>query len=187
MNKLLIHACCAPCLVEVYNVLSEEQEKLNILDMDIIWYNKNIHPKIEYDKRKNTYMEYVTSLGKTPYLIDEYDLMNFTKIASNIEDTDYKSRCEYCYISRLERVFIHAQENGYTHVTTTLLISPYQNHDLIISACKKLEEKYDVKFLYKDFRPMFRDGQRKSRELGLYMQKYCGCIYSIDEGRWQGI
>ncbi|MDD2627966.1 MAG: epoxyqueuosine reductase QueH [Clostridia bacterium] len=187
MNKLLIHACCAPCLVEVYDVLLKEQQSLNISEMDIIWYNKNIHPKVEYDKRKKAYIEYVKSLDKTPYLIDEYDLMSFTKIASSIEDTEYTSRCDYCYISRLEKVFIYAKENGYTHVTTTLLISPYQNHDLIISVLLRLEKKYNIKFLYKDFRPLFREGQRKSRELGLYMQKYCGCIYSIDEGRWQGI
>lgn len=67
-------------------------------------------------------------------------------------------------------------------VTTTLLISPYQKHDKIIEVCKKLEKEHGVKFVYKDYRPYFREGQTKARELGLYRQKFCGCIFSIDEG-----
>ena len=94
-------------------------------------------------------------------------------------------RCEYCYISRLEKVFEYAKKNGYTHVTTTLLISPFQKHDVIRKVCESLAKKYDVIFLYKDYRPLFEEGQQKAKELGMYRQKYCGCIYSIDEGGYR--
>jgi len=186
-NKLLIHACCAPCLVAVYDDTLENLKEMGFEDFDTIWYNTNIHPKVEYEKRKETYISYVKDMGKNPIVIDEYDMHKFIYDAVNLDKTQFKLRCEYCYVSRLEKVFEYAKNNGYTHVTTTLLISPYQKHDLIISVCNKLGEKYGVKFMYKDYRPMFRQGQNKARELGLYRQKYCGCIYSIDEGRWQGI
>ena len=91
-------------------------------------------------------------------------------------------RCEYCYTVRLEKVFEYASKNGYTAVTTTLLISPYQKHEKIIEVCEKLSQKYGVKFLYKDYRPYFRHGQQIAKDMGLYRQKFCGCIFSIDEG-----
>lgn len=103
-------------------------------------------------------------------------------MAVGYKDLGYSSRCEYCYTVRLEKVFEYAKQNGYTMVTTTLLISPYQKHDKIIEVCEALSKKYDVKFLYKDYRPMFRAGQLRAKELGLYRQKFCGCIFSIDEG-----
>lgn len=70
---------------------------------------------------------------------------------------------------------------GYDAFTTTLLVSPYQNHDLLIQVAEELAEKYEVKFLYRDFRPGFREGQNEARELGLYMQKYCGCVFSEED------
>lgn len=186
-NKLLIHACCAPCLVAVYDDTMNTMSDMKIDDFDVIWYNTNIHPKVEYNKRKETFVSYVKEMGKNPIILDEYDMNKFIYDSMSLDKLGYKVRCEYCYTSRLEKVFEYAKQNGYTHVTTTLLISPYQKHDLIISVCNKLAEKYNVKFLYKDYRPLFRKGQTKARELGLYMQKYCGCLFSIDEGRWKGI
>lgn len=186
-NKLLIHACCAPCLVAIYEDTLKEINNLDVSDFDTIWYNTNIHPKVEYEKRRDTYITYVKSMGKQPIVLDEYDMNKFIYDAVNLERTEFRIRCEYCYNVRLEKVFEYAKENGYTHVTTTLLISPYQKHDLIKKVCERLSKKYNVEFMYKDYRPMFREGQNKARELGLYRQKYCGCIYSIDEGRWKGI
>ncbi len=186
-NKLLIHACCAPCMVAVYDDTINNMDEINIDSFDTIWYNTNIHPKVEYEKRKDTYISYISKMGKKPIVLDEYDMNKFIYDVVNIDKTEFKLRCEYCYTSRLEKVFEYAKENGYTHVTTTLLISPYQKHDLIKKVCSKLANKYNVEFMYRDYRPLFREGQNKARELGLYRQKYCGCIYSIDEGRWQGI
>ena len=184
-NKLLVHACCAPCLVAVYediqNNLNEYKLESNE-DFDVIWYNINIHPKEEYELRKKTLEEYLTLNNKEGIFLDEYDLFKWTKEAVNFKENGFLMRCEYCYISRLEKVFEYAKNNGYACVTTTLLISPYQKHDVICKVCDMLAKKYNVEFLYKDFRPMFWDGQHKAKDLGLYRQKYCGCIFSIDEG-----
>ncbi len=82
---------------------------------------------------------------------------------------------------RLEKTAKYAKENGFDAFTTTLLISPYQDHDMLIKTGEMLEKKYGIKFLYRDFRSGFREGQNKARSLGLYMQKYCGCIFSEEE------
>lgn len=184
-NRLLIHACCAPCLVAVYDDTIKNMINMDIDEFDVIWHNTNIHPKIEYEKRKETFISYVNSMGKTPIMIDEYNMNKFISDVVNLDKTKYKMRCEYCYVSRLEKVFEYAKENGYTHVTTTLLISPFQKHDVIKKVCESLAKKYDVIFLYKDYRPLFEEGQKKAKELGIYRQKYCGCIYSIDESGYR--
>ena len=184
-NRLLIHACCAPCLVAVYDDTIKNTTNMDIDEFDVIWHNTNIHPKIEYEKRKETFVSYVNSMGKTPIMIDEYNMNKFISDVVNLDKTKYKMRCEYCYVSRLEKVFEYAKENGYTHVTTTLLISPFQKHDVIKKVCESLAKKYDVIFLYKDYRSLFEEGQQKAKELGMYRQKYCGCIYSIDESGYR--
>ena len=184
-NRLLIHACCAPCLVAVYDDTIKNMTNMDIDEFEVIWHNTNIHPKIEYDKRKETFISYVNSMGKTPIMIDEYNMNKFISDVVNLDKTKYKMRCEYCYVSRLEKVFEYAKENGYTHVTTTLLISPFQKHDVIRKVCESLAKKYDVIFLYKDYRPLFEEGQKKAKELGIYRQKYCGCVYSIDESGYR--
>ena len=74
-----------------------------------------------------------------------------------------------------------AAENGYDSFSTTLLISPYQNHELIIKTAQAMAKKYHVTFLYRDFRPYFKEGQEKARDMGLYMQKYCGCVFSEED------
>ena len=74
-----------------------------------------------------------------------------------------------------------AAENGYDSFSTTLLISPYQNHELIIKTAQAMAKKYHVTFLYRDFRPYFKEGQEKARAMGLYMQKYCGCVFSEED------
>lgn len=184
-DRLLVHACCAPCLVAVYEDIEKNYEEYNLEtldDMDVIWYNINIHPKAEYEKRKDTLKEFLKMKNKEGIFLDEYNLLKWAKEAVNHKENGYDLRCEYCYTSRLEKVFEYALANGYTAVTTTLLISPYQKHDIICGVCDKLAKKYNIKFMYKDFRPMFWDGQRVARDLGLYRQKYCGCIFSIDEG-----
>ena len=75
----------------------------------------------------------------------------------------------------------YAKEHGYTHFSTTLLVSPYQNHEALIKVANEMAEKYNVEFLQRDFRVGFREGQAKARELGLYMQKYCGCVFSEED------
>lgn len=184
-DRLLVHACCAPCLVAVYEDIEKNYNEYNLESIegaDVIWYNINIHPKEEYERRRDTLKEFLLVKGKEGIFLEEYNLLKWAKEAVNFKENGYSLRCEYCYKSRLEKVFEYARDNNYTAVTTTLLISPYQKHDVICDVCEELSKKYNVKFLYKDYRPMFWDGQHRAKDLGLYRQKYCGCIFSIDEG-----
>ena len=171
--KLLLHTCCAPCSVYVIDSLKEEGIKPTCF-----WFNPNIHPYMEYKARRDTLKEYTKEIGIESIFEENYGLKEFCK---NVID-DLENRCaKYCYKVRLEQTAKYAKEHGYDAFTTTLLVSPYQNHDLLIQVAEEMAKKYGVKFLYRDFRLGFRDGQNEARELGLYMQKYCGCVFSEEE------
>jgi predicted adenine nucleotide alpha hydrolase (AANH) superfamily ATPase len=90
-------------------------------------------------------------------------------------------RCAYCYAIRLDETARTAKEQGFAAFSTTLTVSPYQNHELIRQIGEKAGKKHGVEFRYFDFAKGFREGQAKARELGMYMQKYCGCVYSEEE------
>lgn len=191
MRKVLIHICCAPC----FTFIQDDIEKNGILNNDgvrekidytAIWYNPNIHPKVEYERRKNTFIEFCKNKGVDFKVIDEYDLNGYISyVVNNVgENKKYPTRCEYCYYMRFKEAFIYAKENGYDAVTTTLTISPYQNHDIIKSVLERLSKEFGVDYIYTDYRENFRKGQKMARELGLYMQKYCGCVFSFDQGKW---
>lgn len=168
--KLLMHTCCAPCSVYCIDALKEEG-----IEPTIYWYNPNIHPYMEYKARRDALKEYAESLKLKAIFEEDYGLDEFCK---NVVG-DLQNRCKnYCYPVRLRKTFEYAKENGYDAVTTTLLYSIYQNHDFIKEYMEKLSEEFGIEFLYRDFRVGFREGQNKARELGLYMQKYCGCIFS---------
>ena len=98
--------------------------------------------------------------------------------------SDIEGRCVYCYSVRLEETAKYAKEKGFSGFTSTLFSSLYQDHDLMVKKAEELAEKYGVKFYYSDFRPNFREGNKKARESGLYMQKYCGCVFS-EEDRYE--
>lgn len=168
--KLLMHTCCAPCSVYCIEKLREEK-----IEPTLFWYNPNIHPYKEYEARLNCLIDYTKNIDIECIVEDEYGLDEFCKNVSNKLD----SRCaEYCYPIRLRKTFEYAKENGFDTVTTTLLYSIYQNHNFIKLYCEKLSKEYGVEFLYRDFRYGFWEGHDKARELGLYMQKYCGCVFS---------
>lgn len=186
-----MHTCCAPCFSYIENDIKENgilnnSGKLEKMDYTAIWYNPNIHPKVEYEKRKDTFTKFCKMKGVNYELIDEYDLTGYVKnVVENVgENKKYSLRCEYCYFLRLEPVFKYAKEKGYDAVSTTLSISPYQNHELIKRAGQVLSNKYNTEFIYVDYMEHFREGQKMARDYGLYMQKYCGCIFSIDNGKW---
>ena len=168
--KLLMHTCCAPCSVYCIDTLRKEK-----IEPVVFWYNPNIHPYMEYKARMECLKEYTKSTNVEAIFEDEYGLDDFCK---NVVK-DINNRCiNYCYKKRLEKTVKYAKENGYDAFTTTLLVSPYQKHEEIKKICEKLSKEYKIAFLYKDFREGFREGQNKARSLGLYMQKYCGCIFS---------
>lgn len=170
--KLLLHICCAPCSAACIKVLRE-----NNINVTGYWYNPNIHPYKEYENRLNALKEYSKLIDLKVIYYDYYGLREFTTNVIN----DLNNRCEYCYYSRMENVVKYAKENGYDAFTTTLLVSPYQNHEMIIEIAEELAKQYDIKFIYQDFREGYRIGQQMAREAGIYMQKYCGCVYSEEE------
>ncbi|MEG2310752.1 MAG: epoxyqueuosine reductase QueH [Clostridia bacterium] len=192
MRKLLIHTCCAPCFAYIEKDLKEngiinKQKEIENVDYTACWYNPNIHPKVEYERRKNTFIEFCQQkVNCKSVILDEYNLDEYIKyIALNVgENKKYNVRCQYCYYMRLKKVFEYAKLNGFDMVSTTLTISPYQNHELIQKAGKKLELEFGIEYLYQDYREHFRDGQNIALSMNLYMQKYCGCVFSIDSGKW---
>ena len=188
LRKLLMHCCCAPCFTYIENdiklngILNEEGKKEKV-DLTACFYNPNIHPRVEYERRKNAFIKFCKIKECKNVIIDEYNMKDYVRfVVENVgKDKKYKVRCEYCYYMRLKKVFEYAKENEFDVVATTLTISPYQNHTLIEKAGRRLEKEYGVKYLTTDYREHFREGQNMARELGIYMQKYCGCVFSEEE------
>ena len=173
--KLLMHACCAPCSVYCVDTLRKEK-----IEPTLYWYNPNIHPYMEYKARRDTLKKYAEIENLETIFEEEYGLDNFCKEVIN----DLNARCiNYCYPVRLRKTFEYAKQNGYDTVSTTLLYSIYQKHDYIKKICEDLSKEYGIEFLYRDFRVGFWKGHDKAKELELYMQKYCGCIFS-EESRY---
>lgn len=170
--NLCMHTCCAPCAVACVDALQAEG-----IAPTLFWYNPNIHPLMEYRQRKDALRDYANQINIAWIVEEEYGLRRF------IEGVypDFDRRCEYCYRERLGHTARYAAENGYDAFTTTLLISPYQDHTRICNIAREMGEKYQVDFLYRDFRPLFREGQNKARAEQMYMQKYCGCIFSEED------
>ena len=184
--KLLLHSCCAPCSVQCVKTLLEDGIK-----PDLYWYNPNIHPFTEYRSRRDALEAFARDHELSLNMEDEYGLRPFLREVVSMDedfadhDQTVKRRCAYCYRLRLEKTASVAAERGYEAFSTTLLISPYQNHELLKETGYEFAAKYDVSFLYRDFRPFFRDGRNQAKALGYYMQKYCGCIFSEEE-RYSG-
>ena len=171
-----MHTCCAPCSVYCIDSLRAEN-----IEPTLFWYNPNIHPYIEYKTRRDCLKDYAEKVNAKLIIDEEYGLDEFCKNVIS----DIPNRCvNYCYKKRLTETVRYAAKNGYDAFTTTLLVSPYQKHEELKQVCEDLAKMAGIKFLYRDFRVGFREGQAKARELGLYMQKYCGCIFS-EEDRYQ--
>ena len=171
--KLLMHVCCAPCSVYCIKSLREEG-----IEPTLFWYNPNIHPYKEYEARRDCLISYCQKQKVNLEIIDEYGLDEFCKNVSN----DLDSRCtNYCYPIRLRKTFEYAKEHGYDAVSTTLLYSIYQNHDYIKYLCEELAKEFGIKFVYRDFRVGFWEGHEEGKEEELYMQKYCGCVFSEED------
>ena len=170
--KLLLHICCAPCANRPIAHLQETGHSVTGY-----WYNPNIHPFTEYRARRNTLVDYAGSIGLRLEMEDEYGLREFVRNVT----PDFDRRCLYCYRVRMEGAARFAAQHGFDTFSSTLFVSPYQDHDLLRQAAEAAGEKYGVSFRYWDFSVRFREGQAKARELGLYMQKYCGCVFSEEE------
>jgi len=175
--KLLLHCCCAPCSHICVSALRDE-----CIETELFWYNPNIHPYTEYRSRRDCLKEFAANEKLKLEMLDEYGLRSFLNtVFSENERAKVPERCEKCYSLRLEKAASLAAQAGYPAFSTSLLISPYQDHGAIKRIGEEAAAKYGVDFFYRDFRPLFREGQEKARSLGFYMQKYCGCIFSEEE------
>ena len=164
-----MHICCANCCLYPLQALSSRH-----IDVRGFWFNPNIHPYTEYALRLESLRRLQTEWNLEIEYADAYGLVEFVRAVVHEEDT----RCSVCYVMRLEETAATAQRMGLDGFTTTLLVSPYQKFDAIVSIGQEAGEKHAIPFYAEDFRPGWRDGMQRSRELGLYRQKYCGCIYS---------
>ena len=175
METVLLHCCCAPCSLSCIDPLRAED-----IEPTALWYNPNIHPWKEYQARRDCLLDYAPTINMEVRVWEDYGLRDFVgHVAENID-----GRCVYCYEHRLRGTAQYAAEHGFSAFTTTLLASLYQDHEGIARAAERLAGEYGVQFLYRDFRPNFRAGNQRARELGFYMQKYCGCVFS-EQDRYQ--
>jgi len=167
--KLLMHICCANCcLYPLQSFFSRD------IEVKGFWINPNIHPYTEYKLRLEALRQLQETWGLDIEYIDHYGLKEFLRTVVNHED----NRCVFCYSIRLEETARTAKKMGLDGFTTSLLVSPYQKFDMIIKTAQEMGKRYSIPFYMEDFRPGFNEGMKISKELGLYRQKYCGCIYS---------
>ncbi len=168
--KLLLHTCCAPCLI--YPL-----EKLKNKGFEIagFFYNPNIHPFSEYKRRVGA-VEDFSRTGACEIIYPEYHPQDFFQ-AVNSQETS-PTRCSICWALRLKETARAAKEKGYGYFSTTLLASPYQDQELLKKIGSDIAEKEGVDFYYEDFRSGFRKAHNEAKAKGIYCQKYCGCIYS---------
>ncbi|RJR16004.1 MAG: hypothetical protein C4581_10780 [Nitrospiraceae bacterium] len=186
--NILLHICCSNC--SLYPVRILRSEKHNITGF---WFNPNIHPYEEYSFRLDSLKRLAGELKFEVRYTDEYapkeylgmynlpDTILFDVRSSGFNIPPFPERCRACYQLRLENTARQAQKGGFDAFSTTLLISPYQDFEQIVSAGKQLADKYNVEFHLRDYRPHFREAMTLAKELGLYRQRYCGCIFSKEE------
>ena len=174
--KLLLHACCGPCSSYVIEYLSK------YFDITIYYYNPNIYPEEEYIRRLNELKIFLSKFNKDISVIeDNYNPTDYYKSIKGLEKLGEKSkRCYECYKFRMDKAALYAKKNNYDYFTTTLSISPYKISSWINEIGENLESKYDIKYLYSDFKK--KNGYKRSLELSkeynMYRQDYCGCVYS---------
>lgn len=170
--ELLLHCCCGPCSLASTKRLLETGQRPTLY-----YANPNIHPYREYEARRAG-LQTVARLRGLPLLLEpSYDPEEYFRRVNGREE----ERCRRCYELRLGRAAAKAMELGLPAFSTTLLISPYQDRDLLLETGTRLAGQYGLAFIAADWRADFRASQAEARELGIYRQKYCGCLYSEKE------
>ena len=175
---VLLHSCCAPCSSQVLARLSD------YFLVTVLYYNPNIEPFSEYEKRKEEQKRFIKSFpskNQISFLDCDYENEKFKIIAKGLENIpEGGERCHKCYTLRMEKTAALAKENNFDYFCTTLSVSPFKNSRVLNEIGNMLEKKYDIKYLYSDFKK--EDGYKKSieysKKYNLYRQNYCGCIYS---------
>lgn len=167
--NILFHICCAPCAVYPLSRLRTQG-----FSVRGYFYNPNIHPYVEYQKRMSTVQDFAVRSGLSVSYRDGYDLDEFlVRVAGKGHE-----RCEQCYRMRLDAAAAETNKSGSSLFTTSLLYSKYQNHDLIRAVAEEMAPEHGVQFYYEDFRKGWSEGIKESKAMGLYRQQYCGCIFS---------
>ncbi len=167
-----MHICCANCAIFPVKKLTSDG-----IGVKGLWFNPNVHPEEEYSKRYDALKSLEGIWGLDIEYAGSYGLDSFLGSLRK----HYGIRCEMCYYMRLRETASTAKKMGLDGFTTTLLVSPHQRFDMIVDMGRRLEKEYGIPFYLEDFRPGWKEAVKASKELGLYRQKYCGCIYSKDE------
>jgi predicted adenine nucleotide alpha hydrolase (AANH) superfamily ATPase len=170
-SKLLLHHCCAPCSPVITSVLSQEYA------VESLWFNPNIQPEEEYNKRKAAFEDYALLNGLKVHSGSQFFQELWEQKPGNLRT----ERCKFCYRLRLIGTAKTAKKLGMEYFSTTLLISPFQQHDLIRELGFEIAQSEGLKFVYKDLRHFYHKGQDIAKGMKLYIQKYCGCMPSLIE------
>lgn len=177
-KKMLLHSCCGPCSTSVIDRLKDEY------DLTIFYYNPNIYPQEEYQKRLAEQQKYVSLIGLDIVVVDGtyIDNADFESHCVGLEnEKEGGARCSVCFAYRLDKTAQYAKQNGYDIFATTLTVSPHKNAKVINDIGLKIAQKYNIEYLVADFKK--QDGYLKSIRLSqkysLYRQNYCGCKYSL--------
>lgn len=180
-KRILLHSCCAPCSSHVISFLS------NYFDITVLYYNPNISPIEEYTKRKKEQIKLINEIqtkNNVNYLDCDYDNDKYQKAIKGYENCKERGpRCNICFNLRLEETARKAKALNYDYFCTTLTVSPYKNAKLINEIGLKNSKKYQIKWLYSDFKKDngYKHSIELSKQYNLYRQDYCGCIYSKKE------
>jgi predicted adenine nucleotide alpha hydrolase (AANH) superfamily ATPase len=166
--KLLLHTCCAPCLIYPLESLKEKGFKVSGF-----FYNPNIHPFSEYKNRKKAVEDFFKDIQ---VIYPQYRPEEFFQAINKKENPP--ERCSLCWRLRLKEAAKTAKEKGFEFFSTTLLVSPYQDQELLKKIGSDISQELGVEFYYEDFRPGFKAAHAQAKQQGIYCQRYCGCIYS---------
>ena len=176
--KLLLHACCGPCSLEPVRLLQGAGH-----DLALAYMNSNIHPAQEYAHRRDTLLAWAKTEG-IPVVEGVYDAALWEEaVALVVAAPGYerKERCRACYRLRFEEAARYGAEHGFEGIGTTLSVSPYQSTEVIAEELERVGAEYGLAVVFEDYRPCYPEATRRSRELGMYRQNYCGCRFSAVE------
>ena len=170
--KVLLHVCCANCAI--YPIKTMRDEGLEVMGF---FYRHNIHPYTECVKRQEALQAYAEQINLKVIYQEGYDIEGFIQHVAFRES----ERCNYCYHDRLRSTALLAKRGKFDYFSSTLLYSKHQKHDLIRTMGESVGKSVGVSFLYQDYREGWKEGIECSKQMGLYRQHYCGCIYSEKE------
>lgn len=173
-NKLLLHICCGPCSMAPLELLLAAER-----DCELFFFNPNIHPAVEWQRRLENAVTAAEHYDVLLHIYPGSDEAAWRKRAG-----DGKARCAFCYRTRLMQTAEFAANNGFDSISSTLLVSPYQDRDSLVEAGEAAAAAYGLEFEAHDWREQYRHGQELARQLGLYRQKYCGCIVSLEASKY---